>query len=148
VTVEDDTGGIEMLAFYNVLNQYGAYLRENSPVVIVGRLSLRDDKEPQMVINRVRPISDYADSLTQQEAAAEAPPVAKPLYGTLYLRLTSQSDPRCRKIKAIIKMFPGDGTVVLYFADTKTRMGSRCALDPRMLRELKTVLGEENVVLK
>jgi len=146
VTVEDDTGGIEMLAFSNVLNQYGAYLRENSPVVVVGRLSLRDDKEPQMVINRVRPISDYADNLTREEVLAEAVP--QQLAGTLYLRLDSQADPRCRKVKAIIKMFPGESAVVLYFADTKTRMGSRCALDQRMLRELKSVLGDENVVVK
>ena len=37
VTVEDDTAAIEMLAFSNVLNQFGGYIRENSPVVIVGR---------------------------------------------------------------------------------------------------------------
>ena len=42
---------LEMLAFSNVLSQYGGYLRENSPVVITGRLSLREDKEPQIVIN-------------------------------------------------------------------------------------------------
>ena len=43
----------------NVLSQYGGYLRENSPVVITGRLSVRDDKEPQIVINRARPMSDF-----------------------------------------------------------------------------------------
>ena len=67
VTVEDDTAAIEMLAFSNVLSQYGGYLRENSPVVITGRLSLRDDKEPQIVINRARPISDFAQEESQQE---------------------------------------------------------------------------------
>jgi DNA polymerase-3 subunit alpha len=60
VTVEDDTASMEMLAFSNVLSQYGGYLRENEAVVITGRLSLRDDKDPQIVINRARPISDFA----------------------------------------------------------------------------------------
>ena len=59
VTVEDDTAAIEMLGFSNVLNQYGGYLKENSPVVVTGRISLREDKEPQIVINRARPISDF-----------------------------------------------------------------------------------------
>ena len=54
VTLEDDTGAIEMLAFSNVISQYGGYLKENAPVVIIGRLSLRDDKEPQIVINTAR----------------------------------------------------------------------------------------------
>ena len=45
-------------------------------------------------------------------------------------------------------MFPGESGVVLYFADTKQRRGTRCMLAESMLRELKQVLGEANVVLK
>ena len=45
-------------------------------------------------------------------------------------------------------MFPGDSPVVLYFADTKQRRGTRAALMGNMLQELKNVLGNENVVVK
>ena len=45
-------------------------------------------------------------------------------------------------------MFPGQSTAVVYFADTKLRKGTKCDLDPRMLRELEAVLGGENVVVK
>ena len=149
VTVEDDTAGIEMLAFSNVLNQYGGYLRENTPVVVTGRLSIRDEKEPQIVVNRVRPISDFAQ-MAQMEA--ENAPVSavqgKPLQGTLYLRLDSETDPRYRKVKAILNMFPGENGVVLFFADTKIRRGTRCELRDNMLQELKNLLGNGNVVLK
>ena len=143
VTVEDDTASIEMLAFSNVLNQYGGYLRENNPVVITGRLSIRDEKEPQIVINRARPISDYS------EGNAEPEPVPQqPRAGTLYLRLPSEQGKLFPKIRAILNMFPGENGVVLYFADTKQRRGTRCALAESMLQELKNVLGEANVVLK
>ena len=146
VTVEDDTAAIEMLAFSNVLSQYGGYLRENSPVVITGRLSLRDDKEPQIVINRARPISDYAnEKMPPAEPVQKIPPA---LAGTLYLRLPSETDSRYPKIKAILNMFPGDSGVVLYFADTKQRRGTRCVLMDSLLRELRNVLGEGNVVIK
>ena len=144
VTLEDDTASVEMLAFSNVLNQYGGYLRENQPVVITGRLSLRDDKEPQIVINRARPITDFSDN----NRSVEPVPQRKPRTGTLYLRLASEADPVYRKIKAIVNMFPGESAVVLYFADTKARRGARCALDDRMIAELENVLGKENVVLK
>ena len=140
VTLEDDTAAVEMLAFSNVLSEYGGYLRENQPVVITGRLSLRDDKEPQIVINRVRPISDFAN-----EIQAEKPATA---LGTLYLKLPTEEGSLFGKIKAILNMFPGESTVVVYFADTKQRRGSRCLLDERMLAELRAVLGEENVVIK
>ena len=143
VTVEDDTASMEMLAFSNALGQYGGYIRENSPVVITGRLSVRDEKDPQIVINRARPISDFADRPQEQEP--QAPAVRS---GTLYLRLDSEDGPLFRKIKAILNMFPGDSTAVVYFADTKVRRGTRCAIDSRMLEELKSVLGNENVVVK
>ena len=145
VTMEDDTAAIEMLVFSNVLNQYGGYLKENSPVVITGRLSIRDEKEPQIVVNRARPISDFANNPLPEEPMQK--PQA-PKAGTLYLKISSESDPQLRKIKAILNMFPGQNGVVLYFADTKVRRGTRCMLADSMIRELKNVLGEVNVVLK
>ena len=154
ITLEDDTAAIEMLAFSNVLTQYGGYLSENTPVVITGRLSLRDDKDPQIVINRARPISDYAQQAEMEAAQQVQPqpqqPVAKPrtLSGKLYLKLPSESAPEVRKVKAIINMFPGESDVVLYFADTKLRRGSRCQIAENMLRELISILGNENVVVK
>ena len=72
----------------------------------------------------------------------------KPLNGTLYLRLPGEEGKLYPKIKAILNMFPGDCSVVLYFADTKQRRGTRCVLMDSMLTELKNVLGEGNVVLK
>ena len=145
VTVEDDTASIEMLAFSNVLSQYGGYLKENSPVVITGRLSLRDDKEPQIVINRARPITDYSE-MPQKEAPVK--PVPQTLQGTLYLQLKSESDPNFRKVRAIVNMFPGESQVKVFFADTRKLRGAMATLDPAMVEELKKVLGEGNVVLK
>lgn len=145
VTLEDDTASVELLAFSNVLTQYGGYIRENIPVVITGRVSVRDEKEPQIVVNRARPMSDFANGSPQPE---KAPATARVETGTLYLRLASEEGPLFRKIRAILNMFPGESTAVIYFADTKVRRGTRCALDSRMLTELKNVLGNENVVVK
>ena len=145
VTVEDDTATVEMLAFSNVLSQYGGFLRENEPVVVTGRLSLRDDKEPQIVVNRVRPMSDF--SANEDLTVLEEEPVT--VYtGILYLRLATEEETLFRKIRAILNMFPGESQVVVYFADTKLRRGTHCTLDSRMVHELKNVLGTENVVLK
>ena len=145
VTVEDDTASIEMLAFSNVLNQYGGYLRENSAVVITGRLSLRDDKDPQIVVNRARPISDFAEA--QPEELPEKP--RNNIHsGTLYLRLPSENDRIYPRIKAILNMFPGESGAVLFFSDTRARRGTRCVIMDSMLKELKNVLGDANVVLK
>ncbi len=141
VTVEDDTAALEMLAFSNVLSQYTPLLKENQPVVITGRLSLRDDKEPQIVINRVRSIAELASTPPSEE-----PP--QKISGTLYLRLGSEQDEQFSKVRAILNMFPGINPVVVYFADTKQRRGSTCTLSDSMLAELESRLGKDNVVVK
>ena len=148
VTVEDDTAGMEMLAFSNVLNQYGGYLKENSPVVITGRLSIRDDKEPQIVINRARPISDFENM--PEEVQPE--PKGRDLHrewvnGRLYLSVPGAEDPGMRKVRAILQMFPGGCMVGLKDQKTKQTHPVQAGITPGMLRELVNVLGAGRVFL-
>ena len=144
ITLEDDTAAVEMLGFSNVLNQYGGYLRENSAVVVTGRVSIRDEKEPQIIINRVRPIADFAEETPELVVQRTEPRN----FSILYLQLTGENDPRYRKVRAIVNMFPGEATVKVFFADTRKMRGTKAAFDSRMLDALNELLGEENVVLK
>ena len=136
VTLEDDTGSIELLAFSNVIARSGTYLKENMAIVAEGRLSVRDEKAPQMVLNEARPIAEVA-------AAAPVAQVQK-----LYLKLPGEGGTEDRKTRAILNMFPGELPAVLYYADSGVRRGTRCSLRADMLAELKALLGEASVVLK
>ena len=144
VTLEDDTDVIEMLAFSNVLGQYGSYIRENQPVVIGGRVSLREDKPPQLIINTAALISDYAERKPEHVVAVSRNPETL----TLYLKLPSEDGALFPKVRAILNMFPGRNKAVVYFADTRQRRGTVCDLAPNMLAELNSILGEKNVVVK
>ena len=132
VTLEDDTASIELLVFSNVIAKSGNYLKENTPVVVEGRLSVRDEKAPQMVVNEVRLLTDVAQK--------------EPLK--LYLKLPAEGCLADRKTRAILNMFPGSLQAVLYFADTGVRRGTTCSVREDMLTELRTLLGEKCVVLK
>ena len=143
VTLEDDTASIELIVFSRTLVESGSYIKENGAVVVTGRLSLRDDKEPQIIANRVRPMTDFSEAPKKPEA-----PQAAPQNQTLYLRLPGEAGKLYPKTKAILNMFPGQNRVVLYFADTKLRRGTVCCLRENMVKELENVLGQENVVLK
>ena len=149
VTIEDDTGSIELIVFSNALNEHGGYLRENAPVVVVGKLSLREDKEPQIIVNRVRPMSDFTDPYVKPFLNELIPQKPEPEESsTLYLRLSAEGCGEYRKVRAIVNMFPGNSLVVIFFADTRKRLAGRCLLRNSMIEELKNVLGEANVVLK
>ena len=48
----------------------------------------------------------------------------------------------------LFQMFPGEDRAIVYFEDTKTKVGAGCVLHPALIRELRDKLGGENVVLK
>ena len=58
VTLEDDTGAMELLVFARVLGESGGYIKENAPVLATGRLSVRDEKAPQMLVDSIRPLGE------------------------------------------------------------------------------------------
>ena len=145
VTVEDDTAAMELLVFSNALSQYGGYLKENAAVVVTGKLSVREEKAPQMILNQARPISDYEGELAVQERPLT--PRVDPKQ-TLFLKLPNEADGCYHKVKAILRMFPGTTKVLLYFADTGIRRGTQCMVRSDMLAELERVLGKGCVILK
>ena len=44
VTLEDDTGSMELLVLARVLGECGSYLKEGMAVAASGRISVRDEK--------------------------------------------------------------------------------------------------------
>jgi DNA polymerase-3 subunit alpha len=84
----------------------------------------------------------------QTESQPQSRRAPQILTGKLYLKLPTEASAEYHKVKAILNMFPGSSDAVLYFADTKLRRGTRCALAENMLLELKNLLGNENVVVK
>ena len=141
VNLEDDSGFMELILFQRALDAGRQYLKENEAVVVRGRISVRDEKEPQIMVDSIRPLADPAGR--QAPEAPEAPAEKK-----LWLRLESGDKKALRKIELLLEMFPGSDPMVLYFSDSGKRMGAQCLLHPALLRELKEMLGENNVVVK
>ncbi|MCL2392446.1 MAG: DNA polymerase III subunit alpha [Oscillospiraceae bacterium] len=56
--IDDSTGGIELLAFQRAIDIAGSYMQVNTLVIITGRISARDEKDPQIVVEQLRPITD------------------------------------------------------------------------------------------
>ena len=135
VNLEDDTASMELLCFSRVLGESGGYIRENSAVLVTGRISVRDEKEPQIMVDTIAPLNQ--GEVQQQEKEPR-----------LYIRMPSRQDPRMRKVELALSFFPGEGQAVLYFEDTKKRYGARCLIHPALIQDLKERLGEENVVVK
>ncbi len=142
ITLEDDTGSMELIAFQRALDQGGSYVKDDAALLVRGRISLRDEKEPQLMVDSIRPLSDLEkpSAAPRQEGAAGDK--------TLYVRIPGREHPLFRRIELLLTMFPGDGRMVLYFEDTKKRVGAPCLLHESLIAELRELCGGENVVLK
>ena len=147
VTLEDDTGSLELLCFSRVLGQCGGCLAENTAVLVKGKISVRDEKEPQIMTDMAMPLEDVGavDAVT---AKIREPMVRKQDYKALYLRIDTMGSKLDNKVRAVVQMFPGRVKTVLFYADTRQQVGTACLMDPMMLEELTELLGSENVVLK
>ena len=152
VVVEDDTGAMEMLAFASTLQRYDSFLQENCPVMITGRISVRDEKEPQMIINEAKPLSLEDDPVLQQAAQTlrrqEREQVQVQTGQRLYLKVSGVESVAGRKTRAILNLFPGQVPVIILDAETGKRYGGQCAPEAGMLTELQMLLGAKNVVIK
>ena len=142
VTLEDDTGSMELLVFSNAIDRYGNYMAENAAVVISGKISVRDEKAPQLIVNQAWPLEHYS-------AAKKLNLDVKPIdIKRLYLQIPSENSRENRRIRPVLQMFPGKIPVTLYYADVKLRRQTFCLPDPDLLQELREILGDKNVVLK
>lgn len=138
IQLEDDTGTMELIAFSRALDDGGAYVQENAALLIKGKISVRDEKEPQLMVDSIRPLSDAV--LPGSQAPKEEQ--------KLWVKLPSEGDPALERIRLILTMFPGRQHMVIYCEKEKKRIGAPCIIHEALIGELREMLGDANVVVK
>ena len=106
----------------------------NLPVVVTGRVSVRDEKSPQLMVDRVTPLSDAGKPAQAGDQV-------------LWIRLPDGGE-TFTWLKKLLNMFPGDSRAIVYLADQKKKLQTHCVHHEALLAELRETLGEESVVLK
>jgi len=159
-TLEDLTGTIESLVFPKVLERVSTDLAPDTAVILSGRLSIREDEEPKLILDSVEQLLTNTEieqlgtlgtpgfGAPVQNKKADASPV---LPGkTLYLRLPSDS--AIGMVKPLLSRSSGDCGVVLYIESTGAKLRAPKELQVRPTRALIDALGDmlgtKNVVLK
>ena len=168
LTLDDGSGSIELLAFQRVIDNSGSYMQTAAPVIATGRLSARDEKDPQIVADALRPIEDLAASpqlkvesgkWKVEDGGASSPHLIvesgtlkveddKTHERTLFVKLRSAGSPEYERLKLILTMFPGRERLVIHFSDTKKSVGSKCVIHDALVHELQEMIGKESVVIR
>ena len=147
VTLEDATGAVECIVFPKIYTQLKPFLYEDSIVAVSGRLSLREEEEPKLVLNTAQPLSE-----AKKQAVPTAPATEKKESEKLFLKFALGKDYLLDRVKPLLASHTGAVPVCIHIEETKsTAMAPRSLWvtpNDALLCALYDLLGKENVVLK
>jgi DNA polymerase-3 subunit alpha len=130
--LDDVDGGIEVVAFNTVAEQYAELLREDAIVKVKGRLDRKSEDETKLIAMEVRPFGGVSES--------------RPLMVTVDADRVQLA--LLQELKEILASFPGQVPVVLQMeslqGQQRLRIGDGYRVAPvgGLYAELKALLGE------
>ena len=134
VTIDDLYGSVEIIVFDSCYHNSQNILVEEMPVLIEGRLSIREDEAPKIVANR---ISEFGNQNKDERKK-------------MFIDITSLNEDNKAKLRGMIKFFTGDRrNIGVEIIDGKKNMACGAIyLTEEILKEFKELMGEERVYLK
>jgi DNA polymerase-3 subunit alpha len=142
VTLEDLYGSIQLLVFPKTLSENGELIAEGRIVQVLGRISVRDESDTELICQTIVPAPEPGNSGAAPQKRSNSRP-------GLYLKVPSAEDPRYKKAMQYTAVFDGSTPLYLYFCDSGKLMAAppsmRVSVNDVLLRALKQLLGEKNV---
>ncbi len=141
VILEDLSASIECIVFSRQYAERVHLLQAGNIVLISGRLSLREDREPSVVCETIDP--------NPKNLIKEADKKEKKQRKGIFLRVENSSCAEIKKIRTLINIFEGDFPVYIFFKDTgKYEHMGYVKMNVPMCNEFKEIIGDENVVVR
>ena len=147
VSLEDTTGNIEVIVFPKTLLAHPTMFFEGNVVLLHGRVSMREDEDTKIVCEVVEacPSEESVQKTQMQEKEKE-----KKKAKGLFLRFDNESSPQIELCTKLLLIFDGTTPLYYFFNDRKeyrrNPIGQAIDVNPVLLRELRKILGESNVI--
>lgn len=149
-TAEDLTGSIGITVFPKTYQTSGTMMKEGAVLKITGRLQVREEERPNLLVTLLEPCPSEPQKGTGTQAAPARKKHKRP---GLFLRFSSADDPMVRRADLLMEIFEGGPNQVYYFYNDTRKYQLRTGntgiqIGDGLLRELRRLLGEENVILQ
>ncbi len=136
ILAEDTTAAVDITAFSAAYEAYKQYILEGAIVEICGKVSEREDRNTEIILESIRPIDETV--LSEPES--------------LKIRVSGIKNPDFSAAERILKRYSGNIKVIIFCRDTGKRLLAPERLfvrnDEKMIVELKNLLGEKNVKIE
>jgi DNA polymerase-3 subunit alpha len=131
-TLEGVTGSVEVVVFPRTLQQIGELFFDDTPVLVKGKLNIREDRANSLLIDSLTPLRDAGRSV--------------------YIKFEMLDDDTMRRACSFLRKFTGQTPVVLYDASKKIAKGVPkeyyVDLDGMFREEAMERFGTDSVVIK
>ncbi len=133
ITIEDLYSSITGLIFPQTLLKSSNYIYDDAIVQISGKLSVRDEEQPTILINSIMP------ALEDGEAAEVE----------IWIRINAENQQYVEEFKNNINNMQGNGTPIIYYENLrlKEQLGTKIAFDENTIMSIKQKFGSENIKL-
>ena len=141
LTVEDRYAEIGVVVFAKSYTKYSDILNDDTAVIIQGNIATEEGEPPRVLLSAASLL--IPDSEYKAEVKTSDP--------TIYIKISSLSDPRINNIKRISALNRGNAKIVLYDESRKKYCAMKDILvDPsdKVLDKLSSLFNAENVILK
>ena len=140
VTLEDISASVECIVFSKLYADRVTQLQAGNVVVINGRLSLREEKEPTVICETIEP-NPY-NTLKYEKSE-------KKQRKGIFLRLESRSSAVKAKLDEMFRYNAGTTDLYYFYSDSKKyEHVGEISFNEAIGEKLSELLGSENVVIR
>ncbi len=142
LNLEDTTGAIEVIVFPKTLMEKPAMFFEGNIMLVHGRISMREDEDTKIVCEAVEPCPSETAVVVEKSQKKKAK--------GLFLRFDTFDSPQIECCRKLLAIFDGNTPLYYYFNDKKeykfNPIQQGIDVNNVLLRELKKILGDSNVI--
>ena len=133
--IEDVSASVNITVFANAYSSYKPLLSDAKPVILTGRVSEREDRDIELVLEKLELIPENLKGLAPQDSKPK-------IKQGLYLRVESQNSPAFARVREILAEYKGDTPVYIVCMDTGKRLEAPRSLYVKKCEELNRKLCE------
>lgn len=165
LTVEDRYGELECIAFSTQYAKFSHLFRIENALLISGSISLRDDETPKLIISSVRELVDNAEYEAMKQSSDSSTSVDTrttklksaektdfdPKATRIFLRVPDMTGEKYLKAMNLVSIFEGAAVSVVFYDNSQSKyISTNITIDasPYVVRELKNLLGNDNVAMR
>ena len=139
-SVEDTRASISLTVFSGAYSAYRQHLAAGNIVIIRGKVSEREDRDTELLVESVEPVPENAARASVNKNA--------PRSG-IYIKVDSMNSPQFESVCNVLEAHHGDKPVIIVCSDTGKRLAAPKRLQgdgsEALISALQSVVGHENI---